>query len=383
MGENYSMSNKILVTGGAGFIGSKLVKNLYNEGNSVVVLDNLNPQVHGADGNSFSYKSIIGFCEFIKGDVISEKDWATALVDVNTIIHLAAETGTGQSMYESMRYTAVNTMGTAILADYLVNKKHKIKKVIVASSRAVYGEGKYACVKHGYVYPDSRLPEKMNAGIFECLCPLCTRELEPTATDENSRISPLSVYALTKFYQENLLINASKVMNIPVCSFRFQNVYGPGQSLSNPYTGIISIFSTRMKGNKDIIIFEDGKESRDFVYVEDVITTLMLAVNTESFKHNIYNVGSGKMTTIMEVSSLLKDLLNSSSEIKVTGQYRKGDIRHNFADLTLLKNDFNFLPEMNIKTGLKKFVDWAEEQEIFEDQYDKSLHELKRRGLFK
>ena len=208
MGENYSMSNKILVTGGAGFIGSKLVKNLYNEGNSVVVLDNLNPQVHGADGNSFSYKSIIGFCEFIKGDVASEKDWANALRDVDTIIHLAAETGTGQSMYESMRYTAVNTMGTAILADYLVNKEHKIKKVIVASSRAVYGEGKYSCVKHGYVYPDSRLPEKMNAGIFECLCPLCGSELEPIATDENSRISPLSVYALTKFYQENLLINA-------------------------------------------------------------------------------------------------------------------------------------------------------------------------------
>ena len=375
------MKGKILITGGAGFIGSHLVNALY-QNFSVVVLDNLNAQIHGEEGNSFTYKSIEGKCQFIKGDVRNKKDWEQALnLGVETIIHLAAETGTGQSMYESSRYVEANCMSTALLTDILNSKKYPIKKVILASSRAVYGEGKYLNKGGSIIYPDLRNEIDMQNGIFECLDIKDQSELVPLPTDELSRINPLSVYGLTKYFQENILQNVCYTLGVNYIALRFQNVYGPGQSLSNPYTGIISIFANRIKQGKPIFIFEDGLESRDFVYILDVIQSIKSALINESISTGIYNVGSGIQTSVIDVANSLARLINPSIEISITGQFRKGDIRHNFAELTNIQKSLSYHSEYSFDAGLGHFVDWAKSQELELDNYEKSLLELSERGI--
>jgi dTDP-L-rhamnose 4-epimerase len=376
------MGKKILITGGAGFIGSHLVSHLAIIGAELVVLDNLSPQVHGDEKYSYSYNAIRNKSHFIKGDVRNADDWRKALIDVETIVHLAAETGTGQSMYLSRHYVDVNCQGTAVLADLLNNTKHTVSKIIMASSRAIYGEGKYACAEHGIVYPDNRTKEQLAKNIFECCCPQCALPLQPLPTDEMSRINPLSVYALTKYFQENMLQNTCKALNINYTALRFQNVYGPGQSLLNPYTGIISIFANRLRQNKEIFIFEDGKESRDFVFVKDVINAIELALNkTDTSQKNILNVGHGEMTSVIQIAEILRSLISPKTAIKITGQFRKGDIRHNFADLTLIENELKFHPKTGVTQGLTQFIEWLNKQEIAADGYEKSLQELINKGL--
>jgi dTDP-L-rhamnose 4-epimerase len=379
--KSNSMSRKILITGGAGFIGSHLVNQLYKQ-YELVVLDNLNTQIHGEDGNSFTYRSIVGKCEFIKGDVQNLEDWEEALkLGVDTIIHLAAETGTGQSMYESSRYVNANCMSTALLTDILNSNKYPIEKIILASSRAVYGEGKYISSEGVIIFPDLRDELDMQNGIFECLNTADKTVLKPLPTDELSRINPLSVYGLTKYFQENILQNVCFTLGVKYIALRFQNVYGPGQSLSNPYTGIISIFSNRIKLGKDIFIFEDGVESRDFVYILDVIQSLELALKNTEISTGIFNVGSGVQTAVIDVAKKLADLINPSVQISVTSQFRKGDIRHNFADLEKIKHNLGFRPEYTFEKGLSLFVEWAQSQELEIDNYEKSLLELSERGI--
>ncbi|MCT7546497.1 NAD-dependent epimerase/dehydratase family protein [Aliarcobacter cryaerophilus] len=371
----------ILITGGAGFIGSNLSLKLIEKGYIVTVLDNLSPQIHGE--YSPLYESIKDKVNFIKGTVLSYDDWKKALDGVDVVVHLAAETGTGQSMYEIEKYTDVNIKGTSIFLDILANEKHSVKKMIVASSRSIYGEGKYDCPKCGIVYPNERKDEDMAQGDFAVKCPYCGLDAKLEATDEESKIHPSSIYGITKQVQEQMFLVMGKSLNIPAVAFRYQNVYGAGQSLSNPYTGILSIFSTRIKNGNDINIFEDGKESRDFVYVDDVVEATILGIEKDEANYEVFNVGLGKAIDVNTVASTLTRAYNSNSKITISGNYRLGDIRDNYADLTKIKLKLGFEPKINFEEGIRRFTAWVNAQEVVEDKYDKSIKEMKEKGLYK
>lgn len=378
------MAKKILITGGAGFIGSTLSLELIKKGYEITILDNLSPQIHGDSETSFLYQRIKDKVHFIHGDVRNRYDWEMALKGQEYIIHLAAETGTGQSMYEIQRYMDVNVSGTGIMLDLIANHKNAIKKVIIASSRAIYGEGKYwnNSIQKA-VYPLQRNEEDMLKGDFNPKCPETGQEIELMATDESSKIHPNSIYGLTKYNQEQAVLIACKSLNIPAVAFRYQNVYGPGQSLKNPYTGILSIFSTRIRNGNGLNIFEDGLESRDFVYIDDVVKATILGLENEKIKNDYFNVGLGKPITVLEVAKALEKNYNTKVDIQISGQFRIGDIRHNFADLTKIKTELGFEPSISFEEGISRFARWVQEQEIGEDNYEKSLQEMKEKGLFK
>jgi len=375
---------KILISGGAGFIGSNLALKLLEKGYSVRVLDNLNPQIHGDDpNNSYTFSLIKDKVEFIKGDVRNSADWRNALNGVDAVIHLAAETGTGQSMYEIEQYTNTNINGTAILLDELTNnEKLSVRKLIVASSRSVYGEGKYRCTNDGVVYPLSRTEKDMSTGNFSVKCPVCHGDVTLLKTDESSQTHPESVYGFTKLAQEALSLLVSKSIGLPTLVFRFQNVYGPGQSLKNPYTGILSIFSTQIKNNSDINIFEDGKESRDFVYIDDITDALVLGIESNE-SGRVYNVGSDEEVDVLTIANVLKEKYRSNVKVKISGNFRLGDIRSNIADLTTINRDLGYKPKVNFKTGISNFVDWVNRQEIEANNYDRSIAEMRKKGLYK
>lgn len=375
------MKKNVLVTGGAGFIGSNLSLRLLALGYKVTVLDNLSEQIHG--NYSELYSSIEGKVNFIKGDVRLKEDWHRALKNQSIVVHLAAETGTGQSMYEVQKYVDVNVNGTAILLDFLVNCKHEVQKVIVASSRAIYGEGKYECEAHGILYPKGRNERDLLNGNYEPKCHICSSDIKVLPTDEGSEIHPSSLYGITKHNQEQMVLNVCNSINIPAVAFRYQNVYGPGQSLKNPYTGIISIFSTQILNGNNINIFEDGEESRDFVYIEDVVTATTLGIENAAANGQIFNVGSGKQTKVSEVAAKLKEYYNSNIDINISGNFRLGDIRHNYADLSKIRKMLNFEPKYSFNEGLKLFVKWANNQVINDDRYLESVRELKSKGFLK
>ena len=376
----------ILITGGAGFIGSNLALELIKKNYRVTILDNLSKQIHGVNPEKDSplYMSIKDKVTFRKGTVTSKEDWIESLKDQDAVIHLAAETGTGQSMYEIERYCDVNVNGTALLLDILANKKHKIKKLIIASSRAIYGEGKYECSKHGSVYPIARNEDDMDNNNFDCRCPICDEVVEISPTSEDSKIHPTSIYGITKQNQEQMFMVMGAALKIPVVGFRYQNVYGPGQSLKNPYTGILSIFSTLMLNDKDINIFEDGEESRDFVYIDDVVQATILGLEKEEGNNLVFNVGSGVSTTVNNLTKILLKKYNSNSKCKVSGNYRIGDIRHNFADISLAKNKLGYSPKFSFNKGVENFTNWVMQQNIMtSSDYEKSITEMKERNLFK
>ena len=373
----------ILITGGAGFIGSNLTRKLVEKGFKVTVLDNLSKQIHGENQNSTLYSSIKDIVTFIQGDVCNKSDWQKALRNQDAVIHLAAETGTGQSMYEISRYNEVNILGTTHLLDILANENHSIKKMIIASSRSIYGEGKYLCKNDGVVYPNKREDIDMAKGKFNLVCNKCNEPLQLLATDEDSKVHPSSIYGITKQQQEQMILLMGKTLNIPAVALRYQNVYGPGQSLSNPYTGILSIFSTRLLNGNDIDIYEDGQESRDFVFIDDVVTATILALEKSEANNQIFNVGSGIATSVSEVANLLKSLHNSDVKISVSGKYRLGDIRHNYADLSKIKNALGFSPKFDFLFGITSFVNWVKTQEVMEDKYETSIQKLENKGLIK
>jgi dTDP-L-rhamnose 4-epimerase len=377
------MFKKILITGGAGFIGSNLAIELTNRGHSVTVFDNLSRQIHVDIKTSPLYISVKDKVNFIKGDVRKSSDFGKALKDQEIVVHLAAETGTGQSMYEIARYAEVNIMGTAHLAHFLANSNHIIQKVIVASSRAVYGEGKYFCEKHGIVYPEERRKVDLLEGRFECTCPVCGGKIELKATDEKSKLHPTSIYGITKHNQEQVVLKVCHSLGIPAIAFRYQNVYGPGQSLSNPYTGILSIFSTQIKNNNQINIFEDGKESRDFVYIDDAVHATLLGIENDSVFNDVFNIGADKPITVLTVAKTLIGKYGSSMEPIITGNFRLGDIRHNYADLSKSKKVLGYHPNYNFDSGVSKFVEWVNTQAIKDDKYSASIQEMKEKGLFK
>lgn len=374
----------VLISGGAGFIGSNLALKLLDRGYEVTILDNLNPQVHGfSPEKSYSYNLIKDKVKFVKGDVNSTQDWKIALKKVNVVVHLAAETGTGQSMYEINKYVNSNIGGTANLLELLTEDKRYVNKLVIAASRAVYGEGKFECKNHGVVYPESRADRDMKKGDFEVKCPICNDIVTVLATDENSKLHPTSVYGFTKQAQEELCMIVGKSINIPVVSFRFQNVYGPGQSLKNPYTGILSIFSTRIKNGNDLNIFEDGLETRDFVYIDDVTDAIILGIEKDAANYEIFNVGSGEKVDVLTVANVLKEKYKANIKINVTGNYRLGDIRHNLGDLSSISAKLGYSPKVSFKEGISNFVDWVEKQEIESDNYEISIQEMKNKGLYK
>jgi dTDP-L-rhamnose 4-epimerase len=376
----------ILITGGAGFIGSRLALKLTSKGYKVRVLDNLSKQIHGENPEeSVLYQSVQGKVDFVRGNVCNKAIWTRALAGIDAVVHLAAETETGQSMYEINRYTDVNIGGTAGLLDYITNNNHVVKKIIVASSRAVYGEGKYYCKNHGVVYPFSRKQEDMANGDFEVKCPVCDKPVFMLPTDEQSGIHPVSVYGITKQIQEDLILTCCKSLDIPALALRYQNVYGPGQSLKNPYTGILSIFSTCLISNQNINIFEDGKESRDFIYVDDAIDATIAGIERNPHDWLVINVGTGTAVSVLAVANTLKTLFGSGSELYISGNYRLGDIRHNTADISMLKEKLQYHPAVHFSEGIGRFAAWVRDQNIdfSKDMYGRSLSEMRAKGFYK
>jgi dTDP-L-rhamnose 4-epimerase len=379
------MGEKVLITGGLGFIGLALARTLVRRGLTVRLLDNLSPQIHGVVprpelGTLLADHSV----EVLHGDVCQRTDWALALSDVTSVVHLAAETGTGQSMYRIGDYTSTNVLGTALLLDALANSSHKVKKLVLASSRAVYGEGAYQCAGCGSVYPPMRSSDALAAGQWEPRCPFCCGPIYPVATPETARTSPASIYAATKLAQEDLVRIAASALGIPHIIFRFQNVYGEGQSLNNPYTGILSIFSNRIRQGKDIGLFEDGQESRDFVHVSDVTEAVALGLTGNGGDGLTMNVGSGVPVSVETIArSLKRQFPGSASAVVVSGQYRLGDIRHNHADISTIRQALRFTPNMNLEDGLSHFASWVKTQPLSEDKLDSANRELIERGLMK
>ena len=377
---------KILVTGGAGFIGSNLSLKLLSKGYEVTILDNLSKQIHGANPDKTSplYNSIKNKVDFIEGSVTNREDWLKAIDSVDCIVHLAAETGTGQSMYEIEKYVGVNIGGTALMLDILTNTNHTVKKVVVAESRAIYGEGRYYSKElNQFVYPTERSEAAMRAGDFEVKYKGCDSPLKLVGTTEDSMIHPTSVYGITKQVQGQLVHLVCPSIGIASVSYRYQNVYGPGQSLSNPYTGILSIFSTRIRNGNGINIFEDGKETRDFVYIDDVVDATILGIEKEEANGHVFNVGTGVATDVLTVARTLIEKYEIDVPVTISGNFRLGDIRHNYADITAARTILGFEPKWSFSDGIGEFVKWVNEQGVQEDKYEASIEEMKKKGLYK
>jgi dTDP-L-rhamnose 4-epimerase len=374
--------NRVLITGGAGFIGSSLAIALARRGWRVTVLDNLSPQIHGQDPSSSPLiVGLRGYADLVHGDVTDRPILASTLRDQDAVVHFAAETGTGQSMYQIDRYTKVNIGGTSLLLDLLAGNKGSVKRLLVASSRSIYGEGKYCSKEVGIVYPLGRRAENMRAGNFEVTYPGCITPLTLLPTDEQSRIHPSSVYGITKQFQEQMVMTVAPAIGIEGVALRYQNVYGPGQSLSNPYTGILSIFSNLIMQGRALNVFEDGQESRDFVFIDDVVEATVLALEQPSAANEVFNVGSGTPTSILTVARELSRVIGKEVPISVSGDFRIGDIRHNYACLDKARRLLGYKPKVAFAEGIAEFARWALDQGPRLSDYDRSLREMKDRGL--
>lgn len=377
------MSNRktILITGGAGFIGTHLARIALSAGHAVRIFDNLSVQIHG---NEPRFSPLPG-TEFVRGDIVNRAEVEAALDGIDTIVHLAAETGTGQSMYEIDRYYRVNVQGTALLFDILANSEHSVRNIVLSSSRSVYGEGAYlcrTCAPEGQrCFPEARGPLQLAAHDWTPRCPTCGKPVEAVATHEDDKLSPASIYAATKLAQEDLVRVGCRALGIAHAVLRFQNVFGEGQSLNNPYTGILSIFSTRIRLGLPLPIFEDGEETRDFVHVEDVAGAVQRCIEHPADRGATLNVGTGRALSIMEVARLLSRIMGSTIEPHVTAQYRVGDIRHNHADIARLERQMGFVPAISVEDGMQRFCDWVQTQPIPQDMLDKANAELKSRNL--
>jgi dTDP-L-rhamnose 4-epimerase len=372
---------KILITGGAGFIGQRLASSCLLRGATIRLLDNFSPQIHAHQDLP---SHLAGKVELMNADVRDKGAMRAALLGVDCVVHLAAETGTGQSMYEIDRYFSVNVQGTALLLDLLQNDPvgKSVKSLVIASSRATIGEGAYNCATHGTVNPEPRKREHMSAGAFEPQCPVCSAAITLQATTETAPFKPMSMYGLTKQVQEQAVLMYARTAGINGFALRYQNVYGPGQSLKNPYTGILAVFSNLARQNQNIDVYEDGLESRDFVYIDDVVEATVRAIYHDAPFVGALNVGSGVPTTVMQVAQAVKAFFKSESKISVTGAFRVGDIRHNIADTSALQSVLGFTPKTPFVDGLNKFLSWAaSEPEQDKAAYEKSVAELASRGL--
>ena len=367
---------RILISGGAGFIGGHVARLAMAAGHRVTILDNLSEQVHGERAN---YTPPRG-AEFIRGDVTKADDWRKATQGADTIVHLAAETGTGQSMYEIDRYCRVNVLGTATILDVLANCDHQVSNFVLASSRSVYGEGAYLCKSCDPAgrrcYPTSRSVQQLESRNWSVSCPDCGAPVDPTFTAEDDRLFPASIYAATKSAQEDLVRIVCGSFGIANAILRFQNVYGEGQSLRNPYTGILSIFSTRIRLGLPVEVFEDGEETRDFIHVDDVAAAVVQSVERPAINGVTLNVGSGEPIAILTLARLLCEVMGSDAEPVIRGRYRAGDIRHNFADITRFRKVTGLTQRVSLETGIQRFCSWVAEQPVPEDLLERANAEL-------
>lgn len=343
---------RIMITGGTGFIGSSLIKRITSYGWDIDVIDSLLEQVHGADPTtSETYMSAKNVSNIVVGNASNITSYESFFgKEYDAIICLAAETGTGQSMYQAKNYCDSNISSIALLNDLIIQNKIKTKKLILASSRAVYGEAKLD--GYGNPYPSS----------------------------EDDLTDPKSIYAITKLTQEQLVLTGFP--NIPAIIYRFQNVYGPGQSLLNPYTGILSIFSTALLNDKNLHVFEDGLMTRDFVYIDDIVDGIILGIQYQTDQKLILNLGSGEKTTVLQVVNTLKHLYNKDTETYITGEKRVGDIRHNYADLKKV-SQIGYQPRVLFNDGIRRFVNWVLSQNINKSLYEESIKELRLSKMLK
>jgi len=364
---------KVLVTGGAGFIGSHLVDQLVKDGYSVRVLDNFEPQVHQGKKPVYLNRDV----EYIEGDVRNESDLKKAFKGIESLFHLAAKVGVGQSMYEIKDYVSSNTYGTAVLLDYIITKKVPIGKIIAASSMSIYGEGQYVCDKCGEKTPYLRGKDQLKQKMWEMLCPDCGSILKHIPTGENKKPLSTSVYALTKKDQEELCLIVGQSYRIPTLCLRFFNVYGPRQSLSNPYTGACAIFSSRIKNNKEPFIYEDGLQTRDFIDVRDIVSACILAMKNNTVDYKALNVGTGRAISVLEVAKTLSKLYGKDLIPKVLSKFRVGDIRHCYADIQVISK-IGFKPEYTLEEGLGNLVEWGKDETFVDktDLADKKLDEF-------
>jgi dTDP-L-rhamnose 4-epimerase len=369
----------VLVTGGAGYIGSHLVDALVAREYRVTVLDNLEPQVHRS-GAWPSYAN--GRAEYVRGDIRDRAMLEPLVLAADAIVHFAAAVSVGQSMYQIDRYVDVNTRGTALLLDLLVNTKHHVQKMLVASSIGVYGEGAYRCVAHGAVAPGIRSEVQLAARDWEQRCPACGEQVEPVPTAEDKPLYRDNIYSMTKYHQEEMVLLIGKTYGIPAVAARFFNVYGPRQSLSNPYAGVAAIWLSRLLNSRQPVIFEDGGQLRDFVSIHDVVDCLMLMLERSGADFLPVNIGSGERVTILEIARLLARLLGSSVEPLVTQTGRRFDIRHNIANISRAHERLGFEPKVSLDHGFAELVEWAKSTpDVAVDFFDRALDELGEKGL--
>lgn len=369
----------VLITGGAGYIGSHLVDALVAREYRVTVLDNLEPQVHRS-GTWPSYAN--PRAEYVRGDVRDRAVFEPLVLAADAVVHFGAAVSVGQSMYQIDRYVDVNTRGTALLLDILVNAKHHVQKVLVASSIGVYGEGAYHCAAHGVVAPPIRPEAQLAARDWEQRCPECREPVVSIPTPEDKPLYRDNIYSMTKYHQEEMVLLIGKTYGIPAVAPRFFNVYGPRQSLSNPYAGVAAIWLSRLLNGRQPVVFEDGGQLRDFVSIHDTVDCLLRMIEEHGADFLPVNIGSGQTVTILEIARLLQRLLGVDIEPLVTQTGRRFDIRHNTADISRATATIGFRPRVSLEQGFAELIEWARTTpDVAQDFFDRALDELSEKGL--
>jgi len=366
---------KVLVTGGAGFIGSHTVDLLLEKGYSVCVLDSLEPPVHPRRRKPDYIPDNV---EFTLGDVQSRSDMQRALLGVEAVFHLATYQG---YLADFSRFASVNDGGTALLYEIIVNESLPIQKVILGSSQAVYGEGKYKCHTHGSQYPPLRSLRQLESGEWEVKCPLCQEAMEPIPTDE-SVTNPHNQYAVSKYSQELYALTLGRRFGIPTVALRYSITQGPRQSFYNAYSGILRIFTTRMLNGLSPVIYEDGEQLRDYVHIKDVAEANLLALENDSTSFEVFNVGGSKATTVLEYAKLLMSLLGKDIEPQRSGEFRFGDTRHIISDISKL-GGLGWRPKFPLEQIMREYIDWAQRQTGLSDYYAEAERVMRRQGVLK
>jgi dTDP-L-rhamnose 4-epimerase len=376
-------SERVLITGGAGFVGSHLADALAADGYEVTLFDNLEPQVHGDLPNGGRPAYLDPRHRLVVGDIRDMPALKRVLGEADVVFHLAAMVGVGQSMYQVRRYTEANTLGMATLLEALVEGRGslRVRKLLVASSMSLYGEGAYACPGHGRVAPRLRSAEQLAASDWEVHCPTCSAVVSPLATDEDKPLFPTSIYAITKRDHEEMALAFAHAYGVPAVALRFFNIYGSRQALSNPYTGVAAIFSGRILSGQPPLIFEDGLQQRDFVHVSDVVQACRLAISSPAADNQALNVGTGQAVTVLQVAQALAETLAWSGQPEVTRQFRAGDIRHCFADISRIQGLLGYQPRYTFRDGVAELVRWVAEQQGVADRLSQATGELAAYGL--
>ncbi len=373
--------NNILVTGGAGFVGSHIVDRLVQKGHHVTIFDNLEDQVHSGRKPEYLNRD----AEFIQGDVRDADALTKAMIGKDVVFHEAAAVGVGQSMYQIRKYTDYNSTGGATLLDIVINTpaiRDRIRKLVVASSMSIYGEGVYHCKSCGDVYPTMRSIEQLNGKQWDIVCPACATPCAHKGTYEMKPLYPTSIYAITKRDHEEMFLVTGRSYKIPTVALRYFNIFGPRQALSNPYTGVAAIFSSRFLNRKSPVIYEDGLQSRDFVHVSDIVQANILAMEKPEADYEAFNVGTGRNITVRHVAEVLRQKIigDDSIPIQIEHKFREGDIRHCYADISKIQSRLGYKPGVRFEDGMEELTAWVSRQSA-RDGFEDARRELEKRGL--